>query len=52
MAETIVRAARIIMSPTSESRFFVGRNARSATLRTIHTLPGEPTTAGLLTDRP
>ena len=28
------------MSPTSSSRFFVGRNARSATARTIHPLLG------------
>jgi hypothetical protein len=27
------------MSPTSESRFFVGRNALSATLRTINIPP-------------
>src|SRR3954452_9707120 len=30
----MVFPVRIIMSPTSSSRFFVGRNARSATLRT------------------
>src|SRR3954468_10806302 len=30
----MVLPVRIIMSPTSSSRFFVGRNARSATLRT------------------
>src|SRR4051794_41845143 len=38
-ADTIVLPVRIIMSPTSSSRFFVGRNARSATLRTILTRP-------------
>src|ERR1700712_3888714 len=31
----IVFPVRIIMSPTSSSTFFAGRNARSATLRTI-----------------
>src|SRR4051812_15415959 len=35
----IVLPVRIIMSPTSSSRFFVGRTARSATLRTIHHPP-------------
>src|SRR3954447_4028029 len=33
-ADTTVFPVKIIMSPTSSSRFFVGRNARSATLRT------------------
>src|SRR6478735_11118667 len=33
-ADKTVLPVRIIMSPTSSSRFFVGRNARSATLRT------------------
>src|SRR6188508_1976556 len=34
-ADTIVLPVRIIMSPTSSSRLFAGRNARSATLRTM-----------------
>src|SRR5437763_9753720 len=38
-ADNTVFPVRIIMSPTSSSRFFVGRNARSATLRTIQILP-------------
>src|SRR5947208_16538127 len=38
-ALTTVFPVRIIMSPTSSSKFFVGRNARSATLRTISILP-------------
>src|SRR5437588_6903686 len=38
-ADTTVFPVRIIMSPTSSSMFFVGRNARSATLRTIQILP-------------
>src|SRR6266566_6878387 len=38
-ALTTVFPVRIIMSPTSSSKFFVGRNARSATLRTICILP-------------
>src|SRR3954453_15557244 len=38
-AETIVLPVRIIMSPTSSRRFFVGRNARSATLRTTDCSP-------------
>jgi hypothetical protein len=29
---------KIIMSPTSSNKFFVGRKARSATVRTIRTL--------------
>src|SRR6266480_5201510 len=33
-ADNTVFPVRIIMSPTSSSKFFVGRNARSATLRT------------------
>src|SRR2546423_13187788 len=33
-ADMIVLPVRIIMSPTCSSRFFVGRNARSATART------------------
>src|SRR6266550_1254414 len=33
-ADTTVFPVKIIMSPTSSSMFFVGRNARSATLRT------------------
>src|SRR5215204_4232103 len=37
-ADTIVFPVKIIMSPTSSSRFFAGKNARSATLRTIHPL--------------
>ena len=35
MADTIVLPVRIIMSPTSSKRFFVGRNALSATVRTM-----------------
>src|SRR3954447_21374859 len=42
MAETMVLPVRIIMSPTSSSRFFVGRNARSATLRTKASLSPDP----------
>src|SRR6266567_3633720 len=38
-ADKTVLPVRIIMSPTSSSKFFVGRNARSATLRTISILP-------------
>src|SRR5919201_6013010 len=38
-ADTTVFPVKIIMSPTSSSMFFVGRNARSATLRTISILP-------------
>src|SRR6058998_2654749 len=38
-ADNTVFPVRIIMSPTSSSKFFVGRNARSATLRTISILP-------------
>src|SRR6059036_1307929 len=38
-ADSTVFPVRIIMSPTSSSKFFVGRNARSATLRTISILP-------------
>src|SRR4051812_22545462 len=40
-ADMIVFPVRIIMSPTCSSRFFVGRNARSATARTTEPpLPG------------
>src|SRR3954468_19837752 len=41
-ADTMVLPVRIIMSPTSSSRFFVGRNARSATLRTKASLSPDP----------
>src|SRR2546423_611998 len=34
-ADVIVLPVRIIMSPTCSSRFLVGKNARSATARTI-----------------
>src|SRR3954447_15476381 len=34
MADKIVLPVRIIMSPTCSSRFFVGRNTRSAAART------------------
>src|SRR5436190_19310404 len=37
-ADNTVMPVRIIMSPTSSSKFFVGRNARSATLRTTRHL--------------
>src|SRR6266446_270127 len=39
-ADKTVLPVRIIMSPTSSSKFFVGRNARSATLRTTGHLVG------------
>jgi hypothetical protein len=35
----IVLPVRIIMSPTCSSRFFVGRNALSATALTNYSLP-------------
>ena len=38
-ADTTVFPVRIIMSPTSSRRFFVGKNARSAMLLTITFLP-------------
>src|SRR5881227_4036119 len=40
-ADSTVFPVRIIMSPTSSSKFFVGRNARSATLRTTQHLDHE-----------
>src|SRR5436305_12484741 len=39
IADKIVLPVRIIMSPTCSSRFFVGRNARSATARTTPSAP-------------
>src|SRR3954452_7829634 len=51
-ADMIVLPVRIIMSPTSSSRFLTGKNPRSATLRTNWSPPLRGPAADSVCDRP